>query len=113
LPRVEEPATPPAPSSFRVPVPCFFTISRNPVNGAASRPTAASCAQAMGPHCPCRLLGRSKGPPCRGTAGAPLSTPAGQCGRRYDLAPLLSFARTNLVPTVVVAEAHQRALSTH
>src|SRR5205823_10695907 len=55
LPRVEEPATPPAPSSFRAPAPCFFTISPNPVDGAASRPTAASCAPAMGPHCPCRL----------------------------------------------------------
>jgi len=32
----------------------------------------ASCALPMGPQSPCPLLGRSKGPPCRGTAGAPL-----------------------------------------
>src|SRR5688572_26990198 len=30
------------------------------------------CALPVGPHCPSRLRGRSKGPPCRATAGAPL-----------------------------------------
>ena len=50
----------------------LFRNSPFPLNGAVSMPTAASCALPMGPHCPCRLPGRSKGPPCRGTAGAPL-----------------------------------------
>jgi hypothetical protein len=31
--------------------PCSFAISRFPLNGAASSPTAASCALPMGPHC--------------------------------------------------------------
>ena len=70
--RAAGPATPPAASAFRGSVPCSFAISPFPLSGAVSLPTAASCALPMGPHCPCRLPGRSKGPPCRGTAGAPL-----------------------------------------
>jgi hypothetical protein len=60
LPRVAVPATPPAASAFQEPAPCFFAISPFPLNGAASTPTAASCALPAGPYCPCRLRGRSK-----------------------------------------------------
>jgi len=44
-----------------------FTLS---AQWAVSTPTPVSCALPMGPHCPYRLSGRSKGPPCRATAGA-------------------------------------------
>ena len=60
------------PWAFRGSVPCSFTISPFPLNGVVSTPTTASCALPMGRHCPYRLPGRSKGPPCRGTAGASL-----------------------------------------
>ncbi len=50
----------------------LLAISPLPLNGAVSLPTAAFCALPVGPHCPCRLRGRSKARPCGGTAGAPL-----------------------------------------
>ena len=46
-----------------------FTLS---AQWAVSTPRAAPCALPMRPHCLYWLPGRSKGPPCRGTAGAPL-----------------------------------------
>ena len=63
----------PAASAFRGSVRCSFAISRFPLNGAVSPRTTACLRSADGTTLSVPgYRDRSKGPRCRGTAGAPL-----------------------------------------